>query len=375
MRVLFIAHEATRTGASIALLQEINYICKYHKEIVPEVYFLRGGELLNEYRELCPIYEGWIANPRLERILHVMRLAEWYLYRQLLKRKYDCIYANSIVSFGKAVQLKDRLGGVRLIGHVHEAECLMKQYFAPSTPLDCFDSLITVSQLAADNLIDNYAVPSYKILIQHPVSSWVDLLLKGNVSLNIHDYKEDAKLIGCFCKEEWAKATDVVPLFLHRFFEKYPKQNCKLVIIGKMPEKYVYLLDFVLRKMKLKDKVIILGGIINPLDYIAQLDILLLLSREESYGLVAQEAAILEKPIIGFYKATGAAEWIEKGAGVLVPYMDLGQMSDAVYMLLSDETKRLELGRQAKIIVKEMYENDCKMESVISALLNKTSNE
>ena len=229
--------------------------------------------------------------------------------------------------------------------------------------------------MAADNLIDNYAVPSYKILIQHPVSSWVDLLLKGNVSLNIHDYKEDAKLIGCFCKEEWAKATDVVPLFLHRFFEKYPKQNCKLVIIGKMPEKYVYLLDFVLRKMKLKDKVIILGGIINPLDYIAQLDILLLLSREESYGLVAQEAAILEKPIIGFYKATGAAEWIEKGAGVLVPYMDLGQMSDAVYMLLSDETKRLELGRQAKIIVKEMYENDCKMESVISALLNKTSNE
>lgn len=370
MRVLFIAHEATRTGASIALLQEIQYICKYHKEIVPEVYFLRGGELLNEYREQCPIYEGWIANPRLERVLHVMRLTEWYLYRQLLKRKYDCIYANSIVSFGKAVQLKDRLGGVRLIGHVHEAECLMKRYFAPSTPLDCFDSLITVSQLAADNLIDNYAVPSYKILIQHPVSSWVDLLLKGNVSLNIHDYKEDAKLIGCFCKEEWAKATDVVPLFLHRFFEKYPKQNCKLVIIGKMPEMYIYLLDFVLRKMKLKDKVIILGGIINPLDYIAQLDILLLLSREESYGLVAQEAAAMEKPIVGFHGATGVEEWIEKGAGIMVPFMDLGQMADAVNMLLSDEEKRSELGRRAKSIVKEMYEIDSKMESVISTILN-----
>jgi glycosyltransferase involved in cell wall biosynthesis len=375
MRVLFIAHEATRTGASIALLQEINFICKYHTEIVPEVYFLRGGELLNEYRDLCPIYEGWIANPRLERVLHIMRLTEWYLSRQLMKRKYDCIYANSIVSFGKAVQLKIRLGSVRLIGHVHEADCMMKQYFNFETPLDSFDTFITVSQLAANNLIENYAVPSYKILIQHPISSWVDLLLRGKVSLTVHDYNEAAKLIGCFCKEEWAKATDVIPLFLHRFFEKYPEQNCKLVIIGKMSERYSYLLDFVLRKMKLKNRVIMLGGVNNPLDYIAQLDILLLMSREESFGLVAQEAAMLEKPIVGFYDATGAAEWIEKGAGILVPYMDLGQMSDAVNMLLSDETKRSELGRQAKNIVKEMYENDCKMESVISVLLNKTSNE
>ena len=375
MRVLFIAHEATRTGAPIALLQEIGFICKYHKEIVPEVYFLRGGELLNEYRKLCPVYEGWIVNRRQERLLRVMRLTAWYLYRRLVNRKYDCIYANSIVSFESAVRLKVKLGGVRLIGHVHEAECLMKRYFYSGTSLDSFDSLITVSQLAADNLTDNYAVPSYKILIQHPISSWVDLYLRGKVSLTIHDYKEDAKLIGCFCRDEWAKATDVIPLFMHRFFEKYPEQNCKLVIIGEMSESYGYQLDFVLRKMKLRDKAIMLGGITNPLDYIAQLDVLLLMSREESFGLVAQEAAIREKPIIGFYKATGAAEWIEKGAGILVPYMDLGQMSDAVYMLLSNETMRFDLGRKAKAIVQEMYENDCKMESVISVLLNRSSNE
>lgn len=371
MRVLFIAHEASRTGASIALLQEISFICKnYHTEIAPEVYFIRGGELLGEYRRLCPIYKGWIDNPRMTRMLHIMRLTEWYLYRQLVRRHYDCIYANSVVSFGKAVQIKKKMGEIRLIGHVHEAECMMKQYFVPSIPLDYFDTLITVSRLAAQNLIDNYAVRPCKIMIQHPVSSWVDLLLKGNVSLNIHDYKEDARLIGCFCKEEWAKATDVVPLFLHRFFEKYPKQNCKLVIIGKMPEKIVFLLDFVLRKMKLKDKVIMLGGINNPLDYIAQLDILLLLSREESYGLVAQEAAVMEKPIVGFYGATGVEEWIEKGAGIMVPYMDLGRMADAVNMLLSDEVKRLELGNQAKSIVRKLYENDSKMESVISSILN-----
>lgn len=375
MKVLFISHEATRTGAPIALLQEISFICKHHKEIEPEVYLLKGGELLSEYRELCPVHEGWITNPRLERLLHILRLKDWYLYRPLGKVKYDCIYANSIVSFGKALRLKVRFGGVRLIGHVHEAECMMRQNYNMDTHLDCFDSFVTVSQLAANNLIDNYAVPSNKILIQHPISSWVDLLLRGKVSLTVHDYKEDAKLIGCFCKDEWAKATDVIPLFLHRFFEKYPEQNCKLVIIGEMSERYGYLLNFVLRKMKLSDKVIMIGGVKNPLDYIAQLDVLLLVSREESYGLVAQEAAILEKPIIGFYEATGAAEWIEKGAGILVPYMDLGQMSDAVYMLLSNEARKSNLGRKAKAIVQEMYENDCKMESVISVLLKRSSNE
>jgi len=39
MKVLFISHEATRTGAPISLLQEIRYICEYCKDI--ERYRLR----------------------------------------------------------------------------------------------------------------------------------------------------------------------------------------------------------------------------------------------------------------------------------------------------------------------------------------------
>jgi glycosyltransferase involved in cell wall biosynthesis len=364
MNVLFISHEATRTGAPIALLQELQYICSHCKQIEPSVYFIRGGELLGDFEQLCPIYKGWIDNHLIKRLFSRFDFPDRWLLHVFQRKKFDCIYANSVVSFEKGLMFKNKLG-VRLIGHVHEAECLMQEFHIEPALLANFDQFITVSKLAAENLINHYAVPSEQVFIQHPVSLWVSRLLKKEISVDAYDYHEDAKLIGCFCNAEWAKATDVIPLFLHRFIEKYPEQHCKLVLIGNMSHDYSYLLDYVLRKMNLRERVIFVGGVDNPLNYIAPLDMLLLLSREESFGLAAQEAAIMGKPIIGFLDATGAAEWISQGAGLLVPFMDLGKMADAVNTILFDEKLKEKLGSQAKAIVEEMYENDSKMENVI----------
>lgn len=363
MKVLFISHEATRTGAPISLLQEIRYICEYCKDIEPIVFFLRGGELLDDFRKLCPVYKGWIDSPRLDWYLKKYRLIDLYYIVLFKIKKVDRIYANSILSFEKGAYLKGKLGG-RLIGHVHEAECLMKQYFTNGELLKSFDLLIAVSRLAANNLINNYDISPKLIRIQHPISLWVEKYLKKELVIRAFDYKENAVLVGCICSDEWAKATDVIPLFLQRFCELYPNQNFKLVLIGKLSDRFYFLLNYILRKIGLKDRVIIIGRVENPLDYLIQLDAFLLLSREESFGLAAQEAAILEIPIIGFYGATGAAEWIQKGAGILVPFMDFGKMAEALFSIISDTKHRKELGRQARKIVTEMYENDCKMETI-----------
>ena len=113
--------------------------------------------------------------------------------------------------------------------------------------------------------------------------------------------------------------------------------------------------------MSLSERVIWLGKVENSLDYLVNIDVFLLLSREESFSLAAQEAAITETPIVGFKGATGAEEWIEKGAGLLVPYMDLDELSKSLYSIISNNEFKQNMGRKAKAIVEDLYREDSQM--------------
>lgn len=369
MRVLFISHEATRSGAPIALLQEISYICNYCKDIKPEVLFLRGGELLKEFSDICVIHRAWVNNPRLNKLLCRLGIINLIIKYLFLRKKYDCIYANTVVSFEIADKINKRYA-IPLIGHVHEAECLMKRHLTDNLSLGNFDCFLTVSKLAASNLIENYNVPEHKVRIQHPISFWVDKYMRGEITINAYNYKEEGPLIGCFCNGDWFKSTEIIPLFLKSFVDKFPDFRCKLVIIGDQDYLTHYYLEFVLKKMSLSERVIWLGKVANPLDYLINIDVFLLLSREESFSLAAQEAAIMETPIVGFKGATGAEEWIEKGAGLLVPYMDLNEMSESLYSIISNNEFKQNMGRRARAIAEEMYKEDFQMEMIKETIIN-----
>ncbi len=84
----------------------------------------------------------------------------------------------------------------------------------------------------------------------------------------------------------------------------------------------------------------------------------------------AQEAALMETPIVGFRGVTGAAEWIDDGAGLLVPYMDFDKLSDSIYYLYTHEKERIRIGKRASEIVQESYKFDSKLTSIIHVISN-----
>ena len=94
------------------------------------------------------------------------------------------------------------------------------------------------------------------------------------------------------------------------------------------------------------------------------------MSREESFSLAAQEAAIMSTPIVGFQGATGAGEWIQNGAGILVPYLDLDKFAEALYKLLVDNELRESMGMRGKQIVTNMYYRDSQIPETIRAIKN-----
>lgn len=370
MRILFISHICDRSGASIALLQELRFLKENHKEFDADVLMLKRGELFEDFGKQYPVlYKKEYNNSIHHRILRKFRKEKYrYPYLSLCKKgKYDCIYANTVATFDAAIRIKNKLG-IPIIGHVHEAESLFVTFNINGEDLKEFEHIITVSELAKDNLVKTYGYPVDKISIQHPYSIWLESYIKGDVIINPIKFEPGVFTIGLFCSGGWQKSLETLPFVISTFYKKYPKANCKFIIAGGIPKHILYHTEYDLKKMHLYEKTTWIGKVEKPLDYQAGFDVFLLLSREESFSLTAEEAAITGTSIVGFEGATGAAEWIKEGAGILVPYMNFEKMAEAIYKLYSDEELRTTMGKKGKEIITVLYNKNYNMETIINII-------
>ncbi|NBL00453.1 MAG: glycosyltransferase, partial [Erysipelotrichia bacterium] len=117
------------------------------------------------------------------------------------------------------------------------------------------------------------------------------------------------------------------------------------------------------------DVVEFLGPQDYPRDYFEWGDIFLLTSREDPYPLVCMEAAECDMPVICFdEKAGGMYSFVENDAGIVVPYLDIVEMTNALEELLNDEQKRIMFGKNAKQKVKERHYVDIIAPQIIDFL-------
>jgi glycosyltransferase involved in cell wall biosynthesis len=89
------------------------------------------------------------------------------------------------------------------------------------------------------------------------------------------------------------------------------------------------------KRAGLSGNVCFVGDVPKPMDAIGRFDVHVLLSREDPYPLVMLEAASQGCPTACFADAGGAPEFVSRGAGHVVPYLDLSAMSRRVFDLLS----------------------------------------
>lgn len=370
MNVLFVSHNASRTGAPIALLQEIRFLRANYTEIVPEVLFLAGGELCNEFSSLCKVY---VVPPisllrRVTNRLEVTSRDEKPWIKKFKPGRYDCVYANTVVSIKTGLELKRRLG-IPLIAHVHEAELAIETYGLNEETASAIDHYIVVSHLVANYLTDSLRVTRERISIQPPISTWVERYLNGQQSVTPYVSNSGIPLVGCFLNDVyWWKSSDLFPAVLRCFFEKHPETDCKFAIVGRMSEEVQRLMAFDLRKAGVCNHVVWIGEVENPLSLHARFDILLLPSREESFSLVAQEAALFQTPVVGFHGATGIEEWLGEQGGRWVPYLDIEALADALYEFVADGSLREHTGIQGRRIIEEMYRVYSPMSDVVRVI-------
>jgi glycosyltransferase involved in cell wall biosynthesis len=133
---------------------------------------------------------------------------------------------------------------------------------------------------------------------------------------------------------------------------KYP--NTKLIIAGMGDQEE---LKKMVNRLKLSSKVEFLGHLSDPFDAFLKMDINLMCSKNEGLGRVTIEAMAASIPTIG-YKGGGTIEIIQNNITGLFYENGINDLSNKMIYLIENESKRYEMGFNARKIFEKKYTNE-----------------
>lgn len=141
------------------------------------------------------------------------------------------------------------------------------------------------------------------------------------------------------------------------------------LIVGKGSPEYTAEVEARLRSLRLADRARVMGwweGEIH--DLIAGLDVLVISSIQESFGLTAVEALAVETPVVSTH-CGGPSEVIREGIdGRLVPVGDAAAMADAIEATLADPAAAAALARTGRQRVIQTFADERFVTSVMEII-------
>lgn len=311
------------------LLQLLKWLKVEKAYVEMDLLTLESGSLDDEFEIAVNFYFKNFKVPKSKRLLN--RIFKLFfknknIFDKVAKNKYDLIYANTVVSLKAAKTIMNlQSGSAKLICHVHELDTIIdllepdfKNY------IDLVDQFIAVSILVKTSLSERFGISKNKVSV---INEFSDLVNKNNTMRTV---LSDCFLVGGSGFVHWRKGTDVFLQVARYVIKHFPNRNIKFEWVGVVSDSERIILNSDLRKLGLESKVFFSSEQINPLSKFQEFDVFLLPSREDPFPLVCIEVGQLGIPVICFESGTGTAEVIEKGGGVIVPYLDIEAMAEAI---------------------------------------------
>jgi glycosyltransferase involved in cell wall biosynthesis len=358
--VLFLSHDASRTGAPIVLLNLLRWL---HRNRELQAHILIGasfGDLIPEFQALGSVHTYMPERTLLYRVLRRLKLHgritsshQSQLRAKLSQSDIRLIYANSVVS-ARMVEYLSFLN-CPVVCHVHELDIGIK-YLGPET-ISLLEKYvcryIAVSPAVKANLVENHGVAPEKVTVIQGMVPIADYL-KAPQARGSEEVRRELNIapearIVCGCGSiEARKGTDLFLQVADQVLRQYRASPVHFIWVGGTPE--------ALRKARrqvaasaAKDVVHFIGQRADVVPYFDACDVYLLTSREEALPLVMLEVALRQKPIICFDRSGHPPEFVRQDAGFAVPDFDANKMSEKLIELLSNP----ELGRRMGAIGKQ----------------------
>lgn len=354
MKLLFISHEAGRSGAPLLLLSFLRWLAQRgHMQF--DILLLRDGPLRPAFARLGNTFIADELGGRdraVRRILYRSRRHDdgfWIdrACRALVARgRYDVIYGNTIVSLPWLAKIGE-LTGTPSICHLHEMAWAIEQFFPQSYVVETLPrmtAIIACSQAVAVDLQELFSVEPAKITV---VDSFIDTDIviqtpPGEIRQSL-GLPSEAVVIGAVGKAETRKGADLMVLLLDRLVRSDTPHDFRVVWVGTSPhDAALSTCRHDLRKLGLVDRFTFVEHTPKPNDYVNAFDIFAMTSREEPMGMAALDAACLSRPLVAFAKASGITDLIGDEGGYTAPYLDIDAMADTILRILDnpDESAR-----------------------------------
>lgn len=339
MNILFVSHDASRTGAPLMLYYFMKWLKEYHPEVSFDLLVLKSGKLEPDFKKLVSNYyvnskinSGGVFKRLFEKIFRSRNAIEF-----ILLNKYDLIYANSVVSLDVSRQIKNQLRFYpKLICHVHELSLIIsmlaKKFHIYNIDVDHF---IGASNKVTKMLNEDFGINYSQISTVYEFSGLEFILNESNKNNERTEF-----VVGGAGTGHWRKGTDIFLLIAYWVLKRNPGTNIKFKWVGAVqsPDNLIFEND--IKKLGITDNIEFLGEVENPSELYKNFDVFLLTSREDPFPLVAIEVGKIGVPIICFSNSTGTEEVLQKGGGKVVPYLDIEEMGNQVISYYENDLLR-----------------------------------
>lgn len=414
--ILFVSHDASRTGAPIVLLTFLKWF-RANTDYDFEVLLGRGGELEQEFAELAPTttaaltlgqsvrrVSSRLARPQASRSpsrAHQIssestepghrievdnQRAQWRRrvsaslppalasawqrqWIRVLARRFagvPLVYSNTLQNGALLRQLTRP--DQKVISHVHELEWWLDHFTSPrdlSFTKQVTDHYVACSNVTLENLVEAQSVPRANITLCHSFVAVDEVtgatsLTDRSTTRNRLGIPADALLVGGMGTTDWRKGPDLFVQLAASVTKSLPHTPVYFLWAGgdsMGSTRGSLLVDA--KRLGIGDRIKFIGHISKPTEFLAAMDVFALTSREDPFPLVMLEAAALGLPIVCFAGGGGAPEFVEADAGHaghVSPYLDIADMSRAVVRLLEDDDSRKLTGELAAERVRNRHD-------------------
>ena len=352
--ILFISHDASRTGAPIVFLNFLKWL-RLNTGVHFIIILREGGELKDDFCEIAPTF-----------ILDRGSMSRATIASELIDYNIGLIFSNTAVN-GDVLELLNKFE-CPVISYIHELEHVITTYCG----IDNFKKVkqytnqyIAASSPVKDNLVLNHGIKKEYIEVVNEGIPLIDRSLEDQSRVREELYlkfgiPKNALIVGGCGTISWRKGTDLLIQVASAVCQD-KKTNLPIHFVwmgGPTEGTYFEELAYDIEKLKLQPFFHFLGVQSDSLSYLSILDVFVLPSREDAFPLVCLEASSLGKPIVCFRESGGIHEYVESDCGFVVSYLNLMEMSSKILVILEDQNLRIRLGSNGKSKVVSLYSID-----------------
>lgn len=387
-RMLAVTHEASFTGAPIALAGFLEWI-RDNRSVELHTVVMKDGPMLGRFKELggvtvldgsaigstLALAERGLAGLGSRRVAPVIAAAHM---RPLLHSlgDVDLVYLNSFTTIEVMPHLRT---DAAVISHVHELPFAIRSYPRPTTLellRDRPDAWIAVCNEVRDMLTGLIGAPSDRIVVQHP---FIDAARVDDQPSHPNDTRRlrsqlgipaNARIVVGSGTTDWRKGPE---LFVQLATEVRRRSSTVVHFVwvggdSEGPNRERIRTDI---ERSGADHIHFIGSKPDPIPWFAMADVFALTSHEDPFPLVCQEHALLRHPIVT-YRNGGTVELLDaagpSAARGIVDHLDVGAMADAVLAFLGSAELSRRAGEELRAEILRSHDRDRGAERLFASL-------